>query len=364
MDLNTNSSNNTVYADDQGNIAYWHGNFIPKRNTQFNWNAPLDGSNPATKWKGLHSVNEMIHVYNPATGWIQNCNSTPFTVAGISSPDKSKYPNYMAPDEENARGIHAIKVLEKENGFTLDKLIAAAYDSYLPGFEKLVPSFIKAYDELAPGNDTLRSKYEEPIQLVRNWDLRYSVSSVPTTLSIYWAFQLRQNTLSKIPAGLDQMRIIGWLQTETSSNEKVKALAEAVAELQRDFGNWKQPWGKVNRFQRLRGEINAGFDDEHPSLAVPFTSSFWGSLAAYGSRRYPNTKKMYGSVGNSFVAVVEFGKKLSAKAIMSGGQNSDPNSPHFKDQATLYSQGQFRDVLFYKEDIMSHLERTYTPGKR
>jgi acyl-homoserine-lactone acylase len=364
MDLNTNSSNNTVYADDRGNIAYWHGNFIPKRDTRFNWNAPLDGSDPATEWKGLHTVDEMIHTYNPGTGWIQNCNSTPFTVSGISSPEKSKFPNYMAPDEENARGIHAIKVLENESGFTLDKLISAAYDSYLPGFEKLLPSFLNAYDELAGNNDTLRTKYAEPIQMLRDWDLRYSVSSVPTTLSIYWALRLRQNTISKVPAGLDQLRVIEWLQKETSSIEKVKALAEAVTELQRDFGSWKQPWGEVNRFQRLTGEINAGFDDQQPSLSVPFTSSFWGSLAAYGSRRYPNTKKMYGSVGNSFVAVVEFGKKVKAKAVMAGGQNSNPGSSHFKDQAPLYSQGQFRDVLFYNEDIMSHLERTYTPGKR
>lgn len=364
MDLNTNSSNNTVYADDQGNIAYWHGNFIPKRDRQFNWNVPLDGSNPATEWKGLHSVNEMIHVYNPATGWIQNCNSTPFTVSGTSSPDKNKFPKYMSPDAENARGIHAIRVLENESQFTLDKLIASAYDSYLPGFEKLLPSFIKAFDGLASKNDTLKAKYDEPIQVLRNWDLRYSTSSIPTTLAIYWALRLRQNTLSKVPAGLDQLRIIEWLQNETSSTEKMKALAEAIAELQRDFGSWKQPWGEVNRFQRIGGEINAGFDDQQPSLAIPFTSSFWGSLAAYGSRRYPNTKKMYGSVGNSFVAVVEFGKKLSAKAIMSGGQNSNSDSPHFKDQALLYSQGQFRDVLFYKEDILNQLERTYSPGKR
>jgi len=363
MELNTNSSNNTVYADDQGNIAYWHGNFIPKRDRQFNWNAPLDGSNPATEWKGLHSVHEMIHVYNPATGWIQNCNSTPFTVSGTSSPDKSKFPHYMAPDAENARGIHAIKVLENETGFTLDKLIAAAYDSYLPGFEKLLPSFLKAYDELAPANDTLRLMYAEPIQMLHNWDLRCSNASVSTTLSIYWALRLRQNTISKIPAGLDQLSIIGWLQTETSAFEKVKALTEAVTELNRDFGSWKQPWGEVNRFQRLRGEINAGFDDQLPSLAIPFTSSFWGSLAAYGSRKYPNTKKMYGSVGNSFVAVVEFGKKLSAKAIMSGGQASDLHSPHFNDQAPLYAEGQFRDVFFYKDDILKHLERTYVPGK-
>ncbi len=362
MLLKTNSSNNTVYADDKGNIAYWHGNFMPRRDPQFNWSEPVDGSNPATEWKGLHELNEMIQVFNPANGWIQNCNATPFTVAGANSPKQKDYPSYMAPDVENARGLHAVRILQNQKDFTLDKLIAVSRDSYLPGFEKLLPSFIAACEEISSTNDSLQY-LKEPIQLLKAWDLRWSETSVPTTLAIYWAQKLRQNVSARIPPKLDQLSIIQFLQEKTSAIEKVKALKETIADLQRDFGSWKINWGEVNRFQRLSGKIDASFDDAQPSIPVPFTSSFWGSLASFGSRKYPNTKKMYGSVGNSFIAVVEFGKKIKARSVMTGGASGDPASPHFKDQASMYCEGKFKDVLFYKEDLMKHAERSYRPGK-
>jgi acyl-homoserine lactone acylase PvdQ len=363
MLLKTNSSNNTVYADDKGNIAYWHGNFMPKRDPQFNWDEPVDGSNPATEWKGLHEPSEMIQVFNPANGWLQNCNATPFTVAGTNSPKQKDFPSYMAPDAENARGLHAVRVLQNQKDFTLDKLIGVSRDSYLPGFEKLLPSFLQAFDEVAAGNDSLPLNLNEAIQTLKGWDLRWSATSVPTTLAIYWAQKLRQHVLSRIPAGLDQLSVINFLQEKTSAGEKVKAFRETIAELQRDFGTWKMGWGEVNRFQRLSGKIDASFDDLQPSIAVPFTSSFWGSLAAFGSRKYPNTKKMYGSVGNSFIAVVEFGKKITARSIMTGGASGEPSSPHFKDQAQMYCEGKFKEVLFYKDDVMRYVERSYQPGK-
>jgi acyl-homoserine-lactone acylase len=363
MLLKTNSSNNTVYADDQGNIAYWHGNFMPRRDPQFNWNEPVDGTNPATEWKGLHEPNEMIQIFNPANGWIQNCNSTPFTVAGANSPKQKDFPSYMAPDAENARGIHAVRILQNQKDFTLDKVIAVSRDSYLPGFEKLVPSFIAAFEEISSTSDSLQY-LKEPIRLLKGWDLRWSETSVPTTLAIYWAQKLRQNVSARIPLKLGQLSIIQFLQEKTSASEKLKALQETITELERDFGNWKIGWGEVNRFQRLSGKIDAGFDDAQPSIAVPFTSSFWGSLAAFGSRRYPNTKKMYGSVGNSFIAVVEFGAgRVKARSVMTGGASGDSSSPHFKDQATMYCEGKFKNVLFYKNDVMKHVERTYQPGQ-
>ncbi|HLZ16149.1 MAG TPA: penicillin acylase family protein [Cyclobacteriaceae bacterium] len=360
MELRTNSSNNTVYADDQGNIAYWHGNFMPKRDPQFNWNEPVDGSNPATEWKGLHETKDMIHLINPANGWIQNCNATPFTAAGENSPKPGDYPSYMAPDAENARGLHAVKLLQNQKDFTLDKLIATSRDPYLPGFEKLLPSFIKSFE--ATRGDSLLY-LGEPIQLLTDWNLRWSAESVPTTLAIFWAQKLRQNMSARIPPRIDQLSVIQFLQEKTTAGEKLQALKEAVADLQRDFGTWKITWGEVNRFQRLGSKFDAGFDDGQPSLAVPFTSSFWGSLAAFGSRRYPNTKKMYGNVGNSFIAVVEFGKRVKAKSVMTGGASGDTISPHFKDQASMYCDGKFKDVLFYKEDVLKHAERSYHPGE-
>ena len=358
MDLRTNTSNNTVYADDKGNIAYWHGNFIPKRNPSFDWNAALDGSNTETEWKGLHTVDETIHIYNPGSGWVQNCNSTPFTAAGSNSPDKNNYPAYMAPDLENPRGINADRVLKRESTFTLDKLIAAAYDPYLVAFENLVPSLVEAY--VTVGSTDLKLK--EPIDQLRNWDKKYSETSVPTTLAILWGMELRQMIADQIKGGSGQLEIID-LMMKSSASDKMKAFISIVDQLQNDFGTWKVGWGEINRFQRLTGKINETYDDNKPSTPVAFASAFWGSLASYGARKYPGTKRMYGNVGNSFVAVVEFGKKVTAKSVLAGGENANPLSPHFNDQELIYSKGQFKEVWYYKEDIAKHVERTYHPGE-
>jgi acyl-homoserine lactone acylase PvdQ len=363
MELKTNSSNNTVFADTKGNIAYWHGNFIPKRDTRFNWSAPVDGNNPATEWQGLHSVKESVHVYNPPIGWIQNCNSTPFTVSGENSPVREKYPVYMAPDAQNARGINAERVLRREDKFTLDKLIMAAYDPHLAGFEELLPSLVSAYASVSRLDDDIISKLDEPMTVLKNWDMKYGTASVGATLAMYWGQQLMAQADKNIPAGTDQLSIIQYMIRETTNEEKVKALNVIIDELNHDFGTWKLPWGEVNRFQRLTGRVAETYDDNRPSLAVPFASSFWGSLAAYGSRTFPGTKKMYGYVGNSFVAVVEFGKEIKAKSLLAGGVNNNPTSPHFTDQAERYCKGEFKDVSFYKKDVVKNATRTYNPGK-
>ncbi len=360
MELRTNSSNNTVYADAQGNIAYWHGNFMPIRDVKFDWSVPVDGSDPSTEWKGLHQVDETLHVYNPKNGWIQNCNSSPFAVTGESSPQRKDFPTYMAPDPENARGLHAVRVLQNQKDFTLDKLISTSRDPYLPGFEKLISSFSKI------DSSEFRSRpfeFIEPFRLVAKWDLRWSASSVSTTLAVYWAQKLRQNVASRIPPKSDQLSVIQYLAEQTTAQEKIDAFKETLDDLRKDFGTWRMPWGELNRFQRLDGKIDAGFDDSKPSIAVPFTSSYWGSLAAFGSRKYSNTKKMYGNVGNSFIAVVEFGKKITAKSVVTGGSSSSPSSSHFNDQSSMYCDGQFKDVLFYKDDVMKHVEKNYRPGE-
>lgn len=362
MELRTNSSNNTVYADDQGNIAYWHGNYMPKRNKSFDWSQPVDGSNPQTEYQGLHSLAEMIRVKNPSTGWIQNTNNTPRLVSGKASPNLEVFPKYMAPDEENPRGHHAVRVLQDSTNFTLEKLIAAAYDSYLPAFESLIPALVKEYDALS-AQDSMRLRLAAPIQMLRTWNFRFSETSRETTLAVYWGQKMRQLAASNIPAGTGHLGTLEFLEKQTPRGMKLLALSQILGELTQDFGTWRLAWGEVNRFQRISPSIDPVFDDAQPSVAVGFASAYWGSLASYGARRYPNTKKMYGTSGNSFVAVVEFGKRLQAKCIMVGGESSNPASPNFNDQGPLYAQGKFKDVLFYVEDVRRAAERVYYPGQ-
>lgn len=361
MDFKSNTSNNTVFADNKGNIAYWHGNHIPKRDASFDWGKVVDGTTSKTDWKGLHRVDETVHVYNPATGWIQNCNSTPFSVSGKSSPLKANYPQYMAPDGESFRGINAIKVLSKQAAFDIDKTIAAGYDTYMAAFAVLVPSLIKAYD----ANAVAYPKLEEPINLLRGWNYYADENSVPTTLAIEWA-ELLHPIIRKIyveQGEKDQVQNTIYFADTASATTLLQPLLQVVNNLEQRFGQWTIPWGAINRYQRISSDINQQYDDSKPSVAVPFASALWGTLPAYSSRYFSGTKKRYGEKGNSFVCAVEFGKKITAKSLLAGGNSGNLGSPHFNDQLEMYTKGTFKKVLFYKADVLQHVERQYHPGE-
>ena len=365
MAMYANTSNNTVFADNKGNIAYWHGDYVPRRDKNFNWSIPVDGTDPATEWKGLHTLDEIVHVYNPASGWIQNCNSTPFTVSGSSSPKQENYPAYMAPDGENFRGVNAARVLSSENKFTIDKIIAAGYDTKLSAFEVLIPSLIASFEKNVSTTDSLYSPLAEPIQLLKKWNYYSSENSVATTLAIEWA--------QKLTAGIqriyidegwdDQVTLVKKFAATATKEELLPPLLAVIKELKIKFGKWEVPWGEINRYQRISGDITQQYSDDAPSVAVPFASAAWGMLPAYNSRYYPDTKKRYGVSGNSFICAVEFGKRIKAKSLLAGGESGDASSQHFTDQLKMYTKGQFKDVLFYKEDVLKHAEKSYHPGE-
>ncbi len=356
MDYRTNSSNNTVYADADGTIAYFHGNFIPIRDTVFDYSQPVDGSNPKTDWQGLHEVGDEIMLVNPENGWLQNCNSTPFTAAMGFSPKRADYPEYMSIDQENYRGIHAIQLLSGKSGYTLDSLLNLAYDPYLPAFAELLPGLVKAYDKATFQDPELKA----PIEILRKWDYRTSAESVAMTLAHYYG-TLYGNE-GKPPAGLSDMELFRYFGHSSPESERLEIFKRSISVLKKDFGTWELPWGEINRYQRINGEIRQPFNDSLPSIPVGFASGRWGALAAFGASYENNTKKIYGTRGNSFVAVVEFGDRIKAKSILAGGQSGDPASPHFDDQSLRYSQMQFKEVAFYREDVLKRARKTYHPG--
>ena len=356
MNTRTNSSNNTVYADADGTIAYYHGNFIPIRDTEFNFAEPVDGSDPDTDWQGLHPVDEAITIINPPNGWIQNCNSTPFTAAAEYSPKVEDYPRYMSLNRENFRGIHAISLLNEGKDYTLDKLIELAYDPYLPAFKSLIPGLVAAYDRSSPKDTDLGPAIEE----LRKWDFKTAANS--TAMSLAHFYGTIYNQKGETPDGLSRMERINYFGTKSPDAERLAIFRETVDKITADFGQWNTPWGEINRFQRVDGQIRQPFDDDKPSLPVGLASGRWGALAAYGAVPYEGSKRIYGYRGNSFVAVVEFGDKVKAKSMLAGGQSGDPASPHFFDQAQPYIDVQFKDVPYYREDVEKRAEKTYRPG--
>ncbi|MDX2270133.1 MAG: penicillin acylase family protein [Bryobacter sp.] len=359
METKTNSSNNTLFADRKGNVAYFHGNFMPRRNDRFDYTKPVDGADPAVDWQGLHDLKELPSTENPSTGWLYNANDWPWASAGAASPKRESFPKYVENGLASARGRHAVEVLEGKKDFDLEGLLRAAYDAHLPWFEKALPALERAWAKEADA--ARKAKLAGAVEALAKWDRRWAESSVETALGVFWGSAL----LPQIGAAARAARMPSedYVAQMAEAGVLLVALEEAMAKLEADFGTWKKPWGEINRFQRLNEKIASEFDDVAESLAVPFTSGIWGSLASFGARAYPNTKKWYGTSGNSFVAVVEFGPRVRALALSAGGQSGKPDSKHFRDQAGRYPKGALRPVYFYAEDLRGHTERVYKPGE-
>lgn len=359
MDLLSNGSNNTVYADDQGHIAFWYGNYMPKRDPKLNWTLPVDGTTVSTEWQGVHPLDEIVHVYDPETGWIQNCNSTPYACSGTSSPDKTKYPAYMAPDGLNFRAINAIRLLTDVKNVTLDELITKGYDHYLSAFDVLIPSLANAYQM---ANDSLKQALAEPVRILQQWDRRSGVHSIATTVAEGWATKLfaAEPRIQTQEESTYQTERLNALLKTIDPKKELEFLNESIKSLQQRYGTWKIEWGDITRYQRPADGVT--FDDKAPSIPAGAVGSQFGQLPSFQSRTM-NTQKRYGYSGNSFIAAVEFGPRLRAKSVVTGGESFDSSSAHFTDQADGFINGRFKDVLFYKDDVLKHAERSYHPGE-
>ena len=341
--LQANSSNNTLFASKSGETALFLPQFMPRRDPRFDYTKPVDGSDPATDWQGLHPFRELPQVVSPANGWAMNVNDGPWWAAGADSPKQAEYARYFDRVGRNPRTASALRVLAGRPSFTLDQLVEAAYDPSIPMFAQQIPELVAAHARKP------NASRAEAVALLAEWDYRWSLTSTETSLAVFWADALWERAAAA--AGMPLASVQPALMVQASEADKLAALDTAIARLKTDFGSWRVPWGEINRFQRLDGAIIQSFDDTKPSVPVPFVSANWGSLAAFGARRYPGTRRYYGDLGNSFVAVVEFGPRVRARAVTAGGLSSDPASPHFNDQAERYAQGNLREVYFYPEDL-------------
>jgi acyl-homoserine-lactone acylase len=326
---------NTIYADRAGNIWYLHGDAIPHRSIKFDWTKAVDGSDPETEWQGLHSISELPQVLNPKSGWLQNCNSTPFlTTEGADNLERAKFPAYMAPEPETPRATRSRALLSGSRKFSFEEWAAAGMDTKVGLAERQVPEMVAAFEKLRQADPARAAGIAELIAELQRWDQVARIDSVAATLFIRSA----------------------------NATDPLAALEKTKAALESAWGTWRVAWGEVNRLQRVHTSgTEEPFRDDRPSVPVPGAPSFSGTVFTFGAREVPGQKRWYGTVGDTYVAVVDFGKKIKARSLLVMGQIADPASRHYFDQAKLYSEGRFKEAWFTSGEIRRHLERTYHP---
>jgi len=362
LDKRVMTGTNTIYADRSGNIGYWHGNFVPIRtNPNLDWSAPVPGNTSETNWKGAHLLKDIPNYINPSNGFVQNCNSTPLYGAGSFDSIMAKKPGYMFPDGYTPRSVNANRLLKNIKNITIDSVLEKCHSAYLANAAKFIPTLIRSFDSLSQP-----LQLRAPINVLRTWNFNTDTTSIATTLSVLWVEKILQLNLAKLkkPVSNEVAYAISNGSNITLQNisaaVQVAYLDSVINDLQKDWGTWAVEWGKLNRFQR--NALGVEPSDSIPSLAVTATPAFMGSLNAYSSKKSKNSKVRYGATGNTFVAVVSFGKTLKAKSILTGGSSSNPKSKHFIDQANGYINHQFKNVNFYKSDVLKNKELDYHPG--
>ena len=263
--LQANSSNNTLFASKTGETALFLPQFIPRRDPRFDYTKPVDGSDPATDWQGLHAFRELPQVVSPANGWAMNVNDGPWWAAGANSPKQAEYARYFDQVGSRPRTTAALRVLAAQPSLTLDQLVEAAHDPWIPMFAQQIPELVAAHARKP------NASRAEAVALLAEWDYRWSLTSTETSLAVFWADALWERVAAT--AGIPLASVQPALMVQASAADKLAALDAAIAGLKADFGSWRVPWGEINRFQRIDGSIVQTFEDAKPSIPVPFVSA-------------------------------------------------------------------------------------------
>ncbi len=336
---------NVMYADRQGDTFYLYNGAVPRRDPRFDWKKALDGSDPATEWRGYHTIDELPQLTNPKTGWMQNCNTTPFLLtADGHNPDPKKFPSYMVQESDNLRGEVSRAILANKRKFTFEDWRRAAFDTYVMGTDHHLPTVLVAVrnslDQAGPASGKLR----EAFGVLSAWDRRSSNDSVAMTLFV----------LTLDAAGEKGM---------SDEGKIAAAFANVVASLEKDFGTWRVGWGELSRLQRYDESTGESFSDARPSLAVPGMGGREGGVFTYHAIPQKGSKRRYGVAGGTYISVVEFAPKVRGMSVHVFGASGDPKSKHFMDQSAMYARGEFKPAWLTLEDIKANLEAAYRPGE-
>jgi acyl-homoserine-lactone acylase len=335
---------NVMFADKNGDTFYLYNGAVPRRDPKFDWKKPLDGSDPATEWKGYHTIDELPQLMNPKTGWMQNCNGTPFLLTSEGNPDPKKFPAYMVQESDNLRSEISRRILAKDAKFTFGEWRQAAFDTHVLGADKHLPALLAAVKKRLDAGSS-GSNVQEAFAVLSAWDRRSTTDSVAMTLFALTVDAAAQGN------NRDDMAI-------------ADAFVNVLTTLEKDFATWRVAWGEISRLQRYDEASGDSFRDDRRSVPVPGISGRDGGVFTFYAAPASGQKRRYGVAGATYVSVVEFGPKVRALSVHTFGASGDPKNKHFMDQSELYARGEFKPAWLTLEDIKANLESSYRPAEK
>jgi acyl-homoserine-lactone acylase len=357
---------NLVYADRDGNIFYLYNGIVPRRDSQLDWSKAVDGRRTESDWKGILSLDELPQVLNPISGYVQNCNQSPYTASDDQNPEPGDLSRNIVGETtwDNRRAKVSRHLLRQAHDVTFEDWRKLAFDTTMYWPLEELPRYERKFQKLKETDPTLAARVEPYFKHLLNWDCRCGVESTQATLCVFWYEQLYGLLLSST---LETLRP----DMLSDVSAQFRALVTAATKLQSLYGSWKVPYGDVNRLQRHANIADffekIPFNDRQPSLPLAGVQGPIGAVfTVYYTPPLPVVRPMvkrYAVVGSSYMASIEFGDRIKTASLLQYGASGDPKSPHFFDQAKLLSERRLKEAWFYWDDVLAHAKQSYHPGE-
>lgn len=332
MEMIAVPSFNMIYADKEGNIHYIYNGLFPIREPGYDWTEYLPGDTSETIWQEFYPLSRVPQVLNPASGFVQSCNSSPFqTTTGDDNPNPDDFPVEMGiRSYMTNRAYRALALYGDDESITWDEFIAYKWDeAYAP--ESEVAQVIKGLIDGPLPEDPLA---REAIEVLRRWDGNAD-------------FEDRSMALV---AGVGGPTMMARLSSRPIP-DPLKLLIEAARKLKKAHGRIDPPWGEVARL--ARGEVDLPLSGGPDTLRAIF-----GEKIEHG--------RLVVDWGDSFIQFVRWDKDggVSSWSIHQfGAATMDEDSPHYADQAPLFAAKQLKPVWYDEADTRANLTREYRPGE-
>lgn len=332
---------NVMYADKTGEIFYLFNGLVPKRSSGdwSYWNRIIPGGKSADLWTEVHPYSDLPKVKNPKNGWLQNANDPPWTSTIPMTLNPADYPAYMAPQYMPFRPQRAARMMIEDESITFDELVEYKLSTHLEFADRILDDLFEAVD----ASNSEKAKAAKSV--LENWDRKADTDSKGMVLFYNWArkFNVWNSSNYATPWDINHPNT-----TPDGLSNPVKAvelLEVAASEIESKFGKLDVPWGDYYRIQYNGKDLPANGVDG--SMGV-----FRVAWAGGGDEDH-----LYVGGGDSWVGVVEFGDKVRAKVLLSYGNATEKNSPHYGDQLELFSKKQLRDAWFYTKEIKENTDR-------
>jgi acyl-homoserine-lactone acylase len=341
---------NIVYGDREGNILYVDNGIEPKRkNGDFTyWKGLVPGDTSQTLWQDsdVMTFDEIPHVANPPSGFVQNTNDPPFTSTMPQAIHYADYPPYISAEGPlSMRNEQSLHLMADSGKISYEDFIRLKLTTRALLADRMVPELIEAVGTSSDPD------IQKAVAVLKGWDHQYNADSKGALLFETWVKQFAGPNMSNEQNFAEKWRADDPINTPRGIKDPAMAmttLKAAVADTVKTYGAVDRPYGEVSRFHI--GDVNLPANGGAGNLGI-FRTITWGPMEN-GQRKV--------LAGETWVSMVEFSKPVKAMGVMSYGDSSQPGSKHNNDQLSYVAQRKLRTLWIKRADVLKHVEEKTT----